>query len=110
MAMCDDEERLISKLEGILTRKIYNNGSQIRYPLTFNDGSKLKGRGTILATDNLDTVKFYSGHYKFGASKVYIYQVISNMLDELERLGIINGNWAMQRMQHFMILKRIDRL
>jgi len=94
VAICNHEEKLISRLEGILTRKIYNNGNQIRYPLTFNDGSKLKGHGTRLATDNLDVNKFYSGHYKFGANEVYIYEAIKMILDELEKLRVIDGSWS----------------
>ena len=94
MAICDHEEKLISRLEGILTDQIYNNGKQIRYPLTFNDGNKLKGKGTILATDNLDVKKFYSAHYKFGANEVYIYEAIKKILDELENLELFKGSWS----------------
>ena len=94
MAMCNHKERLISRLEGILTKQIYNNGKRIRYPLIFDDGSKLKGHGTRLATDNLDVDKFYSVYYKFGANKVYIYKVIRSILDELDKSGVIEEGWS----------------
>jgi hypothetical protein len=37
-------KRLLAELEGIVTDYIYNNGNQIRYPIDFNDGTRLKGR------------------------------------------------------------------
>ena len=90
---CDSEEQLISKLEGVFYRRIYNNSQPIRYPITFRDGSKLKGKNTILDPLNMDTTKFYSGHYKFGANSVYIYEALKDILDKLEEFGLIEDDW-----------------
>ena len=93
MAICDHEEKLISKLEGVFYRNIYNNGKQIRYPISFNDGGDLRGSNTILRVDDMKIEKFYSGRYKFGANSVYIYEAIKDILDELEKLNVIEGDW-----------------
>ncbi len=87
---CTEKEMLISKLEGVFTDHIYNNSNQIRYPMVFNDGSKLKGKNTILNTMNLTHSKFYSSHYIFGANKVYIYEAIDAILNKLDDLDIIH--------------------
>jgi len=76
-------EKLISKLEGILVDHIYNNGNSIRYPITFGDGSKLKGRYILDVNDENKDI-FYSGKYVFGANELYIYDAINAMLEYLE--------------------------
>ena len=79
-------EKLISKLEGIVTQYIYNNGNQIRYPVTFNDGTRLRGN-YILDVDEENEDIFYSGKYTFGANKLYIYQALDAILDFLDEEG-----------------------
>lgn len=76
-------KKLIAKLEGRFFKNIYNNQNQIRYPITFKNGSKLKGRYILDVNDNNENY-FYSGHYVFGANKVYIYKAIDSMLQFLE--------------------------
>jgi len=76
-------KKLIAKLEGKFFKNIYNNKNQIRYPITFKNGSKLKGR-YILDVNNSNKDYFYSGHYVFGANKLYIYKAIDSMLQFLE--------------------------
>ena len=76
-------EKLIAKLEGIFYKHIYNNGSQIRYPIDFEDGTRLRGRYILRVTeDNKDI--FFSGRYKFGANSVYIYEALDAILKFLE--------------------------
>jgi hypothetical protein len=79
-------EKLISRLEGIVWKNIYNNNNQIRYPITFRDGSKLKGR-YILRVSEKNIGKFYSGRYIFGANELYIYQALAEILDFLDEEG-----------------------
>jgi len=45
-------KKLIAKLEGRFFKNIYNNQNQIRYPITFKNGSKLKGRYILDVNDN----------------------------------------------------------
>ena len=86
-------KKLIAELEGIVTDYIYNNGNQIRYPISFKNGRKLRGR-YILNVNEENKDIFYSGHYTFGANKLYIYQAIDAMLDFLDDKGA--DNWIVE--------------
>ena len=76
-------KKLISKLEGIVYKNIYNNGNRIRYPITFKNGSKLKGNFILKITDE-NKEYFYTGRYIFGANELYIYNAIEQLLSYLE--------------------------
>ena len=80
--MSFERENLISRLEQVVTKHIYNNGRQIRYPVDFEDGSRFKKSFLEVNEENEDI--FYSGRYTFGANELYIYQAIEGLLDYLE--------------------------
>ena len=49
-------KKLISKLEGIIADHIYNNGNQIRYPIDFKDGTRLRGRYILDVNENNEEI------------------------------------------------------
>ena len=83
----EDKKKALSILEGIFVRSINNNGRQIRYPITFEDGTHLKvtmGRNVRLNTDDISIEKMISGKYIFGANKVLIFEALKNVIDYVE--------------------------
>ena len=82
-------KKLISRLEGTLSEHIVNNGNNIRYPLTFIDGSKLKGNYILNVSDS-NLSKFFPGKYIFGANELHIYKALDAVLDHLECEGLID--------------------
>lgn len=82
-------KKLLSRLEGVVSDHVVNNGNTIRYPLTFIDGSKLKGNYILNVTEN-NSSKFFTGKYVFGANELYIYKALEAVLDHLEREGLLD--------------------
>jgi hypothetical protein len=80
-------KRLISKLEGMVWREVYNNDSQIRYPITFEGKGRLQGR-YILAVNQENESYFFTGKYVFGANELYIYRAINSILEYLKDQGL----------------------
>ncbi len=70
-----------------MTDYIDNNGNQIRYPIDFKDGTRLRGRYILDVNEENEDI-FYSGKYTFGANKLYIYQALDAILDFLEDKGV----------------------
>lgn len=83
-------KRLISRLEGVVTDHIFNNGNSIRYPITFNDGSQLRGK-FILDVNEGNEDKFFSGRYVFGANELFIYDALEAVILQLEEEGVIDS-------------------
>ncbi len=80
-------KRLLAKLEGIFTKWITNNGNPIRYPVTWRDGSRLRGKHKILNVDNCDWDRMWAARYVFGANEVRIYCAIDEILKYIEERG-----------------------
>lgn len=76
-------------LEGVFTDNIFNNGKVIRYPITFENGSKLKGK-FILDVNEGNEEHFFSGHYVFGANELYIYKALEAIIEKLRAEGLID--------------------
>jgi hypothetical protein len=81
--------RLLSVLEGIVAERVRNNGAQIRYPVDWPDGSRLRGKATILRTDDSTYEEMARGRYVFGANELFVYEA----LDAIPRFLAVNlGN------------------
>jgi len=92
-----DKKQLLSKLESIIGNSCYNgniqnwgpgytkycDGREFRYPITFleNGVTKDKCRSTdpTMALERMKT-----GHYSFGANRLYIIEAIEKIIDYLE--------------------------
>ena len=83
-------KKLISRLEGIVTDHITNNGNIIRYPITFKDGSQLRGKFILDVNENNEN-KFFSGRYVFGANELFIYEALEAVISQLEEDGLIDS-------------------
>ena len=82
-------KKLIASLEGVFRHHIYNNNNSIRYPITFNNNRRLKGPYILRVTEDNEDY-FFSGRYQFGANRMYVYQLIDALLDELESRGLLD--------------------
>ena len=92
-----ERKKLISRLEGTVSEHITNNGNNIRYPLTFIDGSKLRG-DYILRVSDSNSSKFFTGRYIFGANELHIYKALEAVLDHLEQEGLID-EYALEELE-----------
>lgn len=90
-------KKLLSRLEGVVSDHIVNNGKNIRYPLTFIDGAKLKGNYILGVSEN-NSSKFFSGKYIFGANELYIYKALEAVLNTLEKEGFLD-EYAMEELE-----------
>ena len=84
MELYEYDKRALSELESVFVQAVYNNSRQIRYPIQFKDGERLKGtmgRNVRLNTEGVDGDMLLSGRYVFGANSVYIYQALKDMID-----------------------------
>lgn len=82
-------KKLISSLESAFHESVINNDKKIRYPITFQDNSKLKGNYVLRVSESNESI-FYSGHYQFGANALYVYKAIDALLRSLEMKGLID--------------------
>lgn len=82
-------KKLLSKLEGVVTDQIVNNGNIIRYPITFRDGSRLRGK-YILDVNERNEDYFFTGRYVFGANELFIYKALDAVIDKLDAEGLID--------------------
>jgi DNA-directed RNA polymerase subunit alpha len=74
---------LLSKLEGIVSDCVENNGNPIRYPVSWPDGSRLRGQNTILKAEGYSFEEMAEGRYRFGANELFIYQALDKVLKYL---------------------------
>src|SRR5947209_2235545 len=77
---------LLSRLEGRIGERVLNNKNWIRYPITFPDGSRLRGMHKILKADVVTLEEMKEGRYIFGANELFVYQALDKILNELESL------------------------
>jgi hypothetical protein len=87
MSLSEYQKRTLSELEGIFVQAIYNNNRQIRYPIQFKSGDRLKGtmgRNVRLDTEGIDAGELLSGQYVFGANSVYIFQALKSLIEYIE--------------------------
>jgi hypothetical protein len=77
--------RMLSDLEGIVSKYILNNDSPIRYPITSDDGIKMKNRDTKLDVNELEWEELMGCNYTFGAKKLYIYAALDAIIDYLNK-------------------------
>jgi hypothetical protein len=75
--------RLLSILEGIVGDCVQNNGRQIRYPIDWPDGSRLRGKETILKTQEHTFEEMAEGRYVFGANELFVYRALDKVLQFL---------------------------
>ena len=83
-------KKLLSRLEGIVTDQIANNGNIIRYPITFKNGSRLKGKYILDVNDSNEDYVF-TGRYVFGANELFIYKALDAVIGQLESEGLIDS-------------------
>jgi hypothetical protein len=77
---------LLSRLEGILGECVRNNKSWIRYPITWPDGSRIRGSRKILHAKVYTIDEMLEGRYIFGANELFVYRALNKILEELESM------------------------
>lgn len=78
---------LLSRLEAIVSKHVYNNNNPIRYPLSFSNDRSLRGANTILDVTDIGDHDIRQGHYRFGANHLMIMQALEEIVEWLEHVG-----------------------
>jgi hypothetical protein len=76
---------VLSRLEGLVGESVRNNNNPIRYPLTWPDGSRLRGMHRILKASVVTLEEMLQGRYVFGANELFVFQALDNILADLEK-------------------------
>ena len=74
---------LLTRLERMISECLRNNDNSFRYPVTWPDGSRLRGHKTLQA-ESVSMDELLEGRYIFGANELFIYRALDKVLTALE--------------------------